>query len=83
LLAPIQPIYPAIAKAAGIQGRVVIEAIISKQGLVKQAQVVSGQPMLARAALQAVSRARYQPYMLNGQPVEVYTTIDINFVLGN
>jgi len=39
--------------------------------------------MLARAALQAVSRARYQPYQLNGEPVEVYTTIDINFVLGN
>jgi protein TonB len=83
LLAPIQPIYPAIAKAAGIQGRVVIEAIISKQGLVKQAQVVSGQPMLARAALAAVSRARYQPYKLNGEPVEVETTISINFVLGN
>jgi protein TonB len=83
LLAPIQPIYPAIAKAARIQGTVVIEAVISKQGLVTQAQVVSGQPMLARAALQAVRRARYQPYQLNGQPVEVYTTININFVLGN
>jgi len=83
LLAPIQPIYPAIAKAARIQGTVVIEAIISEQGLVKQAQVVSGQPMLARAALEAVSRARYQPYKLNGQPVEVDTTININFVLGN
>lgn len=83
LLAPIQPIYPAIAKAAGVQGKVVIEAIISKQGLVKQAQIVSGQPMLARAALEAVSRARYQPYKLNGEPVEVETTISINFVLGN
>ena len=83
LLAPIQPIYPAIAKAARIQGTVVIEAVISRQGLVKQARIVSGQPMLAQAALEAVSRARYQPYMLNGQPVEVYTTIDINFVLGN
>jgi protein TonB len=83
LLAPIQPIYPAIAKAARIQGTVVIEAVISRQGLVKQARIVSGRPMLAQAALEAVSRARYQPYMLNGQPVEVYTTIDINFVLGN
>ena len=83
LLAPIRPIYPLIAKEAGIQGSVVIEAIISKRGLVKQAQIVSGQPMLAQAALQAVSRARYQPYTLNGQPVEVATTISINFVLGN
>jgi len=57
LLAPIQPIYPAIAKAARIQGTVVIEAIISKRGLVKEAHIVSGQPMLARAALEAVSRA--------------------------
>lgn len=83
LLAPIQPVYPAIAKAARIQGTVVIEAIISKRGLVKQAHVVSGQPMLARAALEAVSRARYQPYKLNSEPVEVETTISINFVLGN
>ncbi|MGH9587315.1 MAG: TonB family protein [Acidobacteriaceae bacterium] len=83
LLTPIQPIYPAIAKAAGIQGTVVIDALISKQGRVEKAHVVSGQPMLAQAALAAVSRARYQPYKLNGQPVEVETTININFVLGN
>lgn len=83
LLAPIQPIYPAIAKAARIQGRVVIEAMISKQGLVEQAHVLSGQPMLAQAALAAVSRARYEPYKLNGQPVEVETTINIDFVQGN
>jgi len=83
LLTPIQPIYPVIAKEAGIQGTVVIEAIISKQGIVEQAHVLSGQPMLARAALEAVSRARYQPYKLNGQPVEVDTTINIDFVLGN
>lgn len=83
LLTSIQPIYPVIAKAAGIQGTVVIDALISKQGLVEHAHVVSGEPMLAQAALAAVSRARYQPYRLNGQPVEVETTININFVLGN
>ncbi|MGB7190856.1 MAG: energy transducer TonB [Acidobacteriaceae bacterium] len=83
LLAPIQPTYPAIAIAARVQGRVVIEAIISKQGFVKQAQILSGQPMLAQAALEALSRARYQPYKLNGQPVEVATTINIDFILGN
>jgi len=83
LFAPIQPIYPAIAKVARVQGRVVIEAIISKEGFVEQAHVLSGQPMLARAALEAVSRARYQPYELNGEPVEVDTTISIDFVLGS
>lgn len=83
LLAPIQPSYPAIAREAHIQGQVVIEAIISKQGLVEQAHIVSGQPMLAQAALAAVIRAHYQPYKLNGEPVEVETTISIDFVLGN
>lgn len=83
LLAPIRPVYPAIAQATHMQGTVVIEAVISKQGFVERAHVVSGQPILAQAALEAVSRARYQPYKLNGQPVEVETTISIDFVLGN
>lgn len=83
LLAPIQPIYPAIAREAHIQGTVVIEAVISRQGIVEQAHIVSGQPMLAQAALAAVSHARYQPYKLNGEPVEVETTINIDFILGN
>ncbi|MGC2544229.1 MAG: energy transducer TonB, partial [Silvibacterium sp.] len=76
LLAPIQPIYPAIAKAARIQGTVVIEATVSKQGFVDHTHVVSGPVMLAQAALTAVNRARYQPYKLNGEPVEVETTIN-------
>jgi periplasmic protein TonB len=83
LLAPIQPTYPAIARDARIQGTVVIEAVISKQGSVEQARVVSGPPMLARAALAAVNQARYQPYRLNGEPVEVETTINIIFTLGS
>jgi protein TonB len=83
LLAPIQPVYPAIARAAHIQGTVTIEAVISKQGSIEQARVVSGSPMLAQAALAAVSRARYQPYKLNTEPVEVETTINIQFVLDN
>lgn len=60
----------------------VIEAVISKQGLVEQAHVVSGQPMLAQAALTAVQRARYAPFTLNGEAVEVGTTINVNFSLG-
>jgi periplasmic protein TonB len=81
LVAPIRPEYPAIARAAHVQGTVVVEAIISKQGTVENAHVVSGSPMLAQAALSAVGRARYQPYKLNGEPVEVETTINIIFNL--
>jgi periplasmic protein TonB len=83
LLSPIEPVYPAIARTARIQGTVVIEAIISKQGLVEQAHIVTGPPMLAQAALAAVSRARYVPYKLNGEPVDVETTINIVFSLDN
>ncbi|MGC2163176.1 MAG: energy transducer TonB [Silvibacterium sp.] len=83
LLTPIQPVYPMIARDARIQGTVMIEAVISQQGFVEKARVVSGPPMLAQAALVAVNRARYQPYRLNGEPVEVETTINIIFTLDN
>lgn len=83
LLTPIRPVYPAIARAAGTQGEVVIEAVISKEGFVEHARVISGSPMLAQAALAAVNRARYEPYKLNGDPVDVETTINIVFTLGN
>lgn len=81
LLAPIRPVYPAIAVAARIQGTVVIEAVISKQGTVERARVVSGSPMLTGAALAAIQQARYEPYKLNGDPVEVETTINVIFQL--
>lgn len=81
LIAPIRPVYPAIAITAHIQGTVTIEATISKQGLVEQAHVVSGPPMLAAAALAAIEQARYEPYRLNGDPVEVETTINVVFRL--
>lgn len=83
LLTPIQPIYPAIARSARMQGTVVLEAMISKEGFVEQARVISGSPLLAQAALAAVNRARYQPYKLNGEPVDVETTINIIFTLDN
>ena len=81
LLAPIQPIYPVIAKTARIQGTVVVEAVISRQGTVENLRVVSGPPMLAQAALSAIALARYEPYRLNGEPVEVETTINVVFRL--
>jgi protein TonB len=82
LLTPIRPIYPAIAKAAGVQGTVVVEAIISRAGTVESVRVVSGPPMLQRAAVEAIRVARYRPYRLNGQPTDVQTTFTVNFRMG-
>jgi periplasmic protein TonB len=81
LMAPIVPVYPAIAKAAGVQGEVVLEAVISKMGRIESLHAVSGPPMLRSAALNAVQVARYQPYRLNGEPTEVQTTIRVVFRL--
>jgi protein TonB len=82
LLAPIRPVYPAIAKAAGVQGTVVVEAVISRAGTIESLRVVSGPLMLQGAALEAIRAARYRPYRLNGEPTEVETTITVNFRLG-
>jgi len=77
-----QPAYPALARQARIQGNVVLHAIIDKDGRVGQLEVVSGHPLLVQAALDAVKQWRYQPTQLNGDPVEVDTTITVTFVLG-
>jgi protein TonB len=82
LIAPIRPVYPAIAKAAGVQGTVIVEAIISRTGTIESLHVVSGPQMLQGAALDAIREARYQPYRLNGVPTEVETRITVNFRLG-
>jgi protein TonB len=82
LLAPIQPLYPQLARITGTQGTVVIQAIISKSGRIESARVLSGPAMLQAAALDAVRSARYRPYLLNGQPTEVETTISIVFHIG-
>jgi len=76
------PIYPPIAKAAGVGGTVVLEAIISKQGTIENLRVVSGPPMLQQAARDAVSAWRYRPFLLNGEPVAVETTVNVVFSLG-
>lgn len=82
LLAPIQPVYPHIVVMTETQGSVVIEAMISKAGRIESAHVTSGPPMLRQAALDAVAAARYRPYLLSGEPVEVETTITVVFKLG-
>ena len=81
LIHDVRPPYPPLARQARIQGTVVISAIIGKDGTIQQARVVSGHPMLAQAALEAVKQWRYKPYFLNGEPVDVDTTINVNFSL--
>lgn len=81
LITTIQPVYPAIARTAWISGTVVLAATISKQGTIENLRVLSGPPMLRDAAIFAVAKARYIPYELNEQPVEVETTINVIFKL--
>jgi periplasmic protein TonB len=83
LLAPIQPIYPPIARVARVQGAVVLEVVISKTGRIESLRAVSGPEMLRAAALTAVQRARYRPYLLSGEPTDVQTTITVVFRLGS
>jgi protein TonB len=75
------PVYPPLAKQARIQGQVKLSAIISKDGTIQKLEVISGHPLLVPAALEAVKQWVYQPTLLNGEPVEVITQIDVNFTL--
>jgi protein TonB len=81
LIRKVQPAYPPLARSARIQGTVVLQAVISKQGTIENLSVLSGHPMLVQAALDAVRQWRYRPYILNSEPVEVETQITVNFSL--
>jgi protein TonB len=76
-----RPAYPPLAKQARIQGVVHLSAIIAKDGTIQKLEVISGHPLLVPAALEAVKQWVYQPTLLNGEPVEVITQIDVNFTL--
>jgi protein TonB len=76
------PVYPSLARQARIQGTVVLHAIIDKDGQVAKLEVVSGHPLLVQSALDAVKQWRYRPTQLNGDPVEVDTTIQVTFTMG-
>ena len=76
-----KPIYPPLAKQARIQGVVRFEAIIGKDGTIQNLRLVSGHPLLVPAAQEAVKQWLYKPTLLNGEPVEVATVIDVNFTL--
>lgn len=77
----VAPIYPPLARQARIQAPVVLKVLISKSGDVENLQLVSGHPMLAPAAIEAVKQWKYKPYLVNGDPVEVATTVTVNFTL--
>jgi periplasmic protein TonB len=81
LIRKIQPTYPPLARQARIQGSVLLQAEISKDGTIENLHLISGHPMLAPAAIEAVKQWRYKPYILNGEPVEVETQITVNFTL--
>jgi protein TonB len=76
-----KPVYPPLAKQARIQGVVRFNAIIGKDGTIQNLQLMSGHPLLVPAAQEAVKQWLYKPTLLNGEPVEVATVIDVNFTL--
>jgi protein TonB len=82
ILQQTRPLYPPLARQARIQGNVVLHAIIDKDGKVAQLEVISGHPLLVQSALDAVRQWRYKPTLLNGDPVEVDTTITVTFTMG-
>jgi protein TonB len=76
-----KPEYPQLARMARIEGAVELEAVIGKDGTIEELKVLKGHPLLVNAALEAVRQWRYQPTLLNGEPIEVVTEIKVNFKL--
>jgi protein TonB len=81
LIRDVKPIYPKIAQEAGVQGDVVLQAMIGKDGRIENLHALSGNPLLIKSALDAVQQWRYRPYLLNGEPVEVETQITVRFIV--
>jgi protein TonB len=82
MIRQVQPVYSQIARVAHAQGTVVLHAVIAKDGSVQELSFVSGPPLLMPSAMEAVRQWRYQPTLLNGEPVEVDTTISVIFTIG-
>ena len=74
------PLYPAVARAEKVQGVVVIDALVDATGKVTEMKVVSGPMSLRQAATEAVSKWKYQPARLNGQPIAMHTNLNISFI---
>jgi len=83
LIRPVHPTYPPLARQARIQGTVVLKIVIAKSGDVQDVQLVSGHPMLAPAAIAAVKQWKYQPYLVNGDPADVETAVQVNFKIAD
>jgi TonB family protein len=83
LISKVDPVYPDEAKAAHVQGAVVLRAVIAKDGTIKRLTYVSGPPPLVVSAIDAVQQWKYKAYLLNGEPTEVETTITVNYSLGD
>lgn len=83
LVRQVKPHYPSLAVRAHVQGTVELQALIGKDGTIQNLRVMSGPPLLIESAMDAVRQWRYQPFYLNGQPVEVETQINVHFTLGN
>lgn len=83
LLTKVAPVYPPFVKAARVQGTVIIDATIGKDGRMENVEAVSGPVMLRQSAMDAVKQWTYKPYLLNGSPVEVTTKINVIFTLGD
>jgi protein TonB len=81
ILTKVQPVYPPEAKAQGISGTVLLHALIGKDGTIQELTPVAGNDLLQKAALDAVRQWTYKPYLLNGDPVEVETTIHVVYSL--
>jgi protein TonB len=81
LLKRVNPKYPPKARENGIQGTVVLHAVISKEGDVVDLTVVSGDPLLAKSAIKAVKQWKYRPYLLEGKPIQVDTEVQVNYTL--
>jgi len=81
IIKKVPPVYPEIARANGVSGTVRLHVIIGRDGAIKQLEIVYGDPMLQQAAVDAVRQWQYQPTLLNGEPVEIDTTIDVIFSL--
>lgn len=81
LIHKVQPVYPPEAKANNVKGEVVLQCLIDKDGSVTNLKVVSGHPWLAQSALDAVRQWKYRPFLLNGEPVEIETTVKVRFHL--
>ncbi len=81
LIHQVEPVYPRLARAAGVEGTVELRAVITRQGTIEKLQVLRGPPLLVKAAVDAVAEWRYRPYLLNGEPVEVDTDVTVKFSL--